>query len=219
MVFDKTGLQIAALLDKPIGKRTLGFRSDFVSRALAGETLVSVPFLSGVDVPDSGGKMKPDQATLFVANPVRNDSDDIIGALAFRLRPSLGFTQVLEAGRTGETGEAYAFNAQGRLISESRFVEQLQHNGGIPETADSAILRFRLSDPGGNLLEGYQASLPQAEQPLTHMAANAVKGEEGINLDGYRDYRGVPVVGLWTWLEAYGFGIAVEMDVLKSMPH
>ena len=34
VVFDRTGLQIAALLDEPVGKQTLVLRSFFVSRAL-----------------------------------------------------------------------------------------------------------------------------------------------------------------------------------------
>ena len=33
-----------------------------------------------------------------------------------------------------------------------------------------------------------------------------------MNLVGYRDYRGVRVVGAWTWLAAYGFGVATEIE-------
>jgi serine/threonine protein kinase len=32
-------------------------------------------------------------------------------------------------------------------------------------------------------------------------------------VDGYADYRGVPVVGAWTWLDDYGFGVVTEIDV------
>jgi len=45
------------------------------------------------------------------------------------------------------------------------------------------------------------------------MAKSATAGGSGVDVDGYRDYRGVPVVGAWTWLEEYGMGIATESAV------
>jgi len=51
---------------------------------------------------------------------------------------------------------------------------------------------------------------------LTHAAAEAVAERDGVNVDGYRDYRGVPVVGAWKWLSDEGFGIATEVDVSES---
>ncbi|MCZ6787186.1 MAG: serine/threonine-protein kinase, partial [Planctomycetota bacterium] len=38
----------------------------------------------------------------------------------------------------------------------------------------------------------------------------------GSNVDGYNDYRGVPVVGAWTWLPDYGFGVTTELDVAEA---
>jgi serine/threonine protein kinase len=37
-------------------------------------------------------------------------------------------------------------------------------------------------------------------------------GCRGYSLAPYRDYRGLPVVGAWTWLPEYGFGIITELD-------
>src|SRR6266853_3170950 len=48
------------------------------------------------------------------------------------------------------------------------------------------------------------------------MAKSATTGGAGVDVDGYRDYRGVPVVGAWTWLEVYGMGIATESDVEEA---
>jgi serine/threonine protein kinase len=48
------------------------------------------------------------------------------------------------------------------------------------------------------------------------MAKLATAGGTGVDVDGYRDYRGVPVVGAWTWLEEYGMGIATESDVEEA---
>ena len=52
----------------------------------------------------------------------------------------------------------------------------------------------------------------RSEQPLTVAAESVIKGETGVNVEGYPDYRGVPNVGAWTWLDDYGFGVITEMD-------
>ena len=33
-----------------------------------------------------------------------------------------------------------------------------------------------------------------------------------VDVDGDRDYRGVPVIGAWTWLPEYGFGVVTKVD-------
>ncbi len=40
----------------------------------------------------------------------------------------------------------------------------------------------------------------------------AIAGEDGFDVDGYRDYRGVWTVGAWRWLPEYGFGVGTEVD-------
>jgi PAS domain-containing protein len=48
------------------------------------------------------------------------------------------------------------------------------------------------------------------------MAEAAIKGQVGVDLSGYADYRGVPVVGGWMWNEEFGYGICTEMDVAEA---
>jgi signal transduction histidine kinase len=48
------------------------------------------------------------------------------------------------------------------------------------------------------------------------MARSATTGQDGIDLQGYRDYRGVPVVGAWLWDEDLGLGLATEMDINEA---
>jgi hypothetical protein len=37
-----------------------------------------------------------------------------------------------------------------------------------------------------------------------------------VDLEGYRDYRGVPVIGAWTWNERYGIGSATEVGLAEA---
>ena len=48
------------------------------------------------------------------------------------------------------------------------------------------------------------------------MVAAAAAGAAGVDVEGYRDYRGVPVVGAWRWLDKYGFGLATEIDKAEA---
>ena len=41
-------------------------------------------------------------------------------------------------------------------------------------------------------------------------------GGNGVDLAGYRDYRGVPVVGAWLWDPQLGLGITTEIDFAEA---
>lgn len=65
------------------------------------------------------------------------------------------------------------------------------------------LAESRFGAPGG----------PDGRAPSTRMARAALAGRSGLDVDGYRDYRGVPVIGAWTWNEHYGVGIATEVGL------
>jgi eukaryotic-like serine/threonine-protein kinase len=46
----------------------------------------------------------------------------------------------------------------------------------------------------------------------------ARNGQPGVDVDGYRDVRGVTVAGAWTWLPEYEFGIGIEADLHALEP-
>jgi len=213
VIIDTSNRQVAALLDEPVGRMDLASRSDFIARALKGETVISVPFENEVPLPDIDGRIREVAPTMFAATPIRNDKNQVIAVLSFRLRPELVFTGLLKV-RPGTSGETYAFDREGRLISCSRFEDQLKSIGLIPDTPEStSILNIEIRDPGGNMVQGFVSKIPRADQPLTLMAQSATSGNSAWDVDGYNDYRGVPVVGAWIWLEQYNFGITHEIDV------
>lgn len=62
------------------------------------------------------------------------------------------------------------------------------------------------------MTEGTRPETRRPEQSLTVPARALSEGKSGFNVDGYRDYRGVPTVGAWTWLEEAGFGVVAEVN-------
>jgi len=167
---------------------------------------VSLPQISDVPLKNTQGELVHNYATMYSAAPIKDENNNIIAILALRMNPFDHFTQVLQRGRVGETGETYAFNNKGVLISNSRFDEQLIRKKLIPPNSKSILnVSIRIPDPifyyekGGNL-------------PLTLMAKSALAGNSGYNGDGYYDYRGIKVVGSWIWNEELEIGLATEQD-------
>ncbi len=141
--------------------------------------------------------------------------------VGFKIDPR-EFTNQLEAAQLGKSFETYAFDGDGKLISYSRFEEDLRRIGLLAD-GQRSILNIQVRNPGGNMLEGFEPTGPVRARPLTTMAASALALAERperlvieSDVDGYSDYRGVPVVGAWTWLKEYGFGIAIEADVAEA---
>ena len=59
----------------------------------------------------------------------------------------------------------------------------------------ASALTIREQIQQGNLVSESLESLPRSS-----------------NVEGYRDYRGIPVVGVWTWMPELDLGLTVEMD-------
>ncbi|CCQ89649.1 putative Multi-sensor hybrid histidine kinase [Nitrospina gracilis 3/211] len=211
VVVHPSGLTMAALLDEPVGRSLLKDK-EFVKEAMRGEVVFSSPFWGEVQLPDLDGVDRDNQPTIFTASPVFNENGEVIAVLGFRLRPIKAFGKSLEVSFFGESGEAYAFNSQGYMIGGSRFLGHLKRIGMSQHLPSQTTMKVQIRNPGGNILQGHRPTLPRDQQPFTRMIQSALKGESGLDVDGYRDYRGVPVVGAWTWLPEYNVGIATEMD-------
>ena len=214
VVFNPEGTIVAATRDTLIGKQYPKEDAEFVATALAGKATVSRPFPSRAALVDLDGKERVGIPTMLVVAPIRGGDGRVVAALGLRVRPERIFTQILNVARFGAASETYAFDRSGRLLSQSRFDDDLKRIGLLADQPHiRSVLNLELRDPQVDMTTGARPVLRRGDQPLTRMAAEAV-GEKkpGVDVAGYRDYRGVPVVGAWTWLPEYGFGVATEVD-------
>ncbi len=166
-------------------------------------------------------KIDPEAAnylTLFLPVISTDDNKTIVGFMAFRSREPIDrLRDLLARGRVEKSLESIAFNSEGTLLTESRFIDQLPMIGRLsPQSNHTAIMRLTSTDPGGDMTADYKPGTPPEEWPLTWMAQRATAGISGMNLDGYRDYRGVKVIGAWTWLDQYNIGLATEIDYAEA---
>lgn len=197
--------------------QTLDIPPDALERTIRQETSVSRPFrFPGSATAESSTDVLAGRPVMCAIAPIVDDSITV-GCFAILIDPLARFTELLSVARTGQTGETYAFDRQGTLLSQSRFESHLRQFGLLDSSDDVvSALNVEIRDPGVDLRRGGPATLERKQQPLTYMADQATRGGTGEDVTGYNDYRGVPVVGAWCWLPEYGIGIATEMDSAEA---
>jgi PAS domain S-box-containing protein len=211
-------VNIAAMSDKSLGSknRIASQALNLLNRAFQGETVFVPPLWSDVQPVSASADMAGMLPTLFFVAPIKNNQGQVIAAVARQVDPAQDFTRLIQLGRIGKTGETYAFNRYGRLLSESRFDEDLRKVGLIAED-EKSILKISVRDPGGDMTRGFAPSLPRYQQPLTLMAERATRGKSGLNVEGYRNYRGVRVYGAWLWDDQLDIGLATEINAADAL--
>ncbi len=216
-VCDKKKKIVAASNTELIGEKDVAEYDSFLTRCLEGKVGLSPPFASVAAMKDSKGRLRTGIPTMFVCAPVRDESFQVVGVLALRIRPEMEFTRILQLGRIGESGETYAFDKTGLMVSNSRFDESLILSGLLhDQEGATSIINVLLRDPGGDVTAGHRPKLRRNELPLTYMAAEAIAGRPGVDVEGYRDYRGIPVVGAWKWLPEADIGVTTEIDYAEA---
>jgi serine/threonine protein kinase len=213
VVLDTNFMVLAAMRDQLIGMQRPPGNAEALASCLAGKVLVTQPFPSVQMLQDQRGNLRTGVPTMFAAAPVRSTDGQVIAILGLRIVPDTDFTRILATARAGQTGETYAFGRDGKQLSESRFDNDLKRLGLIPDSDDSrSTLTLELRDPLVDLGSGRQSPKRRTELPFIHAVSEALAGHAGADANGYRDYRGVPVVGAWTWLDDFDLGLVTQMD-------
>lgn len=138
-----------------------------------------------------------------------NKDKILIGVLCLRQNPERNFFPMLSTGFSGTTGEAYAVDRQGNVLSPTRFGQAVAHNKTMTSEAPTYVKGLQARVPS-KTRTGLLISNPKS--PLTQGFAQAMKNGESGFIDGYPDYRGVSVVGAVKWIPSMELGIVVEQD-------
>jgi len=161
---------------------------------------------------------------VWFAAPVRAADGRVIAALQFGKPADVRFNGILGAARLDATGEAYAFDETGMMLTESRFGDELKRLGLLQADAPGVALRFHVRDPGRALASPEDVPVALAAQPLTAPVQRAIAsrsapdaaGRSGVIVAPYRNYLGRDTIGAYKWIADYDIGIAVEIDAHEA---
>jgi len=153
---------------------------------LDGEGLISHAFGFGDDV------------QMWQLVPVFDHHGKAVGALALVMDKERHFGRTTMFGRFGRSAETYLVDRQGHMLTASRFEDQLRSSGRLG-AHESSVLNLRVTQSG-------------SDSP-TYAVAHMLDAPDGANIDGYPDYRGVPVIGVWQWDKAFDAAIITEVDL------
>jgi hypothetical protein len=201
-LISRDGRILAARDPADCGRQLTPVQRAFLPPVLAGGTVFTA---SQRAAERSGSTRDGDQAKVWIAAPVRDGSGQVLAVLDIGKPAGGRFSQLFEAMRVGESGEAYAFDGSGRLLSETRFREAPEVDRQL-RPGESAILALRLIDGDDDAGQRLSRLIRSA---LT--STDADRPRSGEELAPYVNYRGESVVGAWRWLDDLGFGVAVEV--------
>jgi hypothetical protein len=151
-------------------------------RELDASAAARVGRLSGSSSLVLGAALEQPLRAVMIATAVSEDALLVVEQPLDALAAQMGATRV------GRSGETYVFDARGRMLTRSRFID----SEGIAPAIEARV-------PG--------------EGALTYAVERAIAEERGQNLAGYLDYRGVPVVGSYRFLKTHQLGVITELDV------
>lgn len=213
-IISPENINLASMRDTNIGEINLihKYRPELLKKVFQGSSQLIPPMPSDVKLPDEKGNLIDEYPTMFLASPIKNKQGKVIAALTVRVDPLSELTKISKFGKSGET---YLIDSDGRLLSESRYNEFLRKINLISKHQNSTF-NLMLHDPGIDLtIYNY---LPEMKnKSFTFSVEKIMKGESGSRNISYRDYRGVPVIGVWLWDESLNLGIVSEMDEAEAL--
>jgi PAS domain S-box-containing protein len=166
----------------------------FFKNAIQGKTFATSIVPSKVPLINEFEEKEVGLPTMFISTPLKGKDDAIVGIVTLRVHVGT-LSNLMQSYKFGDTGETYLVNKEGYMLTESRFTKHLEKIGKVKKRS---ALEVQLLDPEtGKLTAGVR---------------QCVAGEDGSDAKGYRDYGGIPVLGVWRWLPEFNWGVITEID-------
>lgn len=193
LVLDNDGIVISSSRTELIGKY-FALPPGAMERLLAQKALINFP--------------NRDAASDLLAQNIIFGAalDDSKGAVFIMASPTRMLAKIMRRGYSGNYGEVYLVDGEGRFISEPRWKEQALEQGWAGADPQSLV----------GVYAGRQGKAA-GSGPLPLSVRRVTAGDSGGELDEYDNYLGQKVVGYWAWNNTHGFGIINEFQSEEAL--
>ncbi|MBX3420262.1 MAG: serine/threonine protein kinase [Pirellulaceae bacterium] len=155
-------------------------------------------------------RLQDNESELSVFLPITDTTGSVAAVLMVRgYGLDEAFNALVARWSTQGVGETYLVSDRGALLTKSRYAESLEQFD-LATTNSLGSKQILIRDPGVNLLAGQLPDLIPTAWPPTLLAQQLTSGNNGMSVDGYRNYVGETVVGAWRWIPSHELGIAFE---------
>ena len=186
MIIDRKGIVLSSNRADLIGKY-FAYPEGFMERMSTRKTVINFP--------DRHAKDELLSQNIVFGSLIDGNK----GAVLIMASPRRILAKILRRGYSGNYGEIYMVDAEGRFVSEPRWKEEMYDEGWVGADVPSVV---------GMSVSQHGKAAGTANLPLS--VRSVVAGEAGGELDEYENYLGDEVVGYWSWDNTYGFGIINE---------
>lgn len=210
------GTLIASLVPEYVGTRVTGEYLSRLTPAFSGGDVFVGPTRERNRLINWANEFT-DASVIWTASPIQSSSGRILAVLCLGRHATGRFAHILGTGRPGDSGETYAFDKNGLLISPSRFESALRQHGLVAN--DELLLpgifplrEFKLASP-----DSPSMLLTKLVHQATSKSRTALTDIQGAVLSPYLNYVGTPVIGVWQWIPSLNLGIAFEMAESEAL--
>ena len=216
-LLDKQGMVLLSANDLlAVSRAPLDISADILLTTWAGSSRVTPPFKSAKAWLGKDGIVRDNESTMMAMAAVKDSAGLTLAILAFEFDPDLLTDPIFHRHQLGQSGEVYALNKKGELLTHSKHSQQIKSLGLLQYPEQDEALQLVIKDPGDNFSSIDSSVEKRQLLPLTVMAQSISEGRSGINIEGYNGYRGAPVVGAWVWDDELTMGFASEVDYAEA---
>lgn len=151
---------------------------------------------------DKQGKKTGGLSSLHISVPVKNEDEQVVGVMMLQADGNI-LDSVMQERRYGDKYDSYVINQHGLRITGSSFTDPI-HDADITK----------------NRMPGELAVVDPHTREFTRSVASCLNGENGFDVNGYMNYAGEKVVGVWYWIPELKWGVIAEIpagEVLLAM--
>jgi len=164
-----------------------------------------------------GPEVESNDPDMGVITSIRDENDNVVATiLVTKIGMYQEFSRMFFDIANAGNMDAYAIDQAGTMLTESPRAATLASTQRLDVTVEEIAASLRVSDPGDVIRGSGPFTKSRNLLPLTKAAKSVTGGRSDGEIQPYRNYAGIEVVGSWRWNSDSRIGIIVERPASQA---